>query len=141
MAAHDLVHANPALSCVSNSARAQQLADLGEVAGDAFSLPGQFAELALGYGLEPLDVVLSVGQELVAFRLGLGDDLADVLLGDGYELLGVLVCLAQGLLCLRVGLGGPLLSRGGPLLRFGDQRLGGRSRCWLYGVRTNFCCI
>jgi len=86
--------------------RAEQLADLEQVAGDALFLPGQSAEFALGRGLEPLDLVLSVGQELVGLRLGLGDDLVGVLLGDGNELLGLLACLAQGLLRLRVGPGG-----------------------------------
>ena len=59
--------------------RAEQLADLGEVAGDALLLPGQLAELALGCGLEPIDLVVSAGPELIALRLGLGDDLVGVL--------------------------------------------------------------
>ena len=48
--------------------RVKQLADLGEVTGDALLLLGQLAELALGCGLNPLDLVLGVGQELVRPR-------------------------------------------------------------------------
>src|SRR5215831_677812 len=115
---------------------AQQLADLGQVGGDAFLLPGQVVDLALCRDAVPLHLVLGVRRELIGLRLGLGDDLIGVLLGVGDQLLGVLLGLAPGVVRLRAGLGGALFRRGGALLRLGDQLLGRRLR-----RRQAFCLL
>src|SRR6202035_476904 len=54
---------------------AEQLADLGQVRGDALLLPRQVVDLALRRGPVPFDLALGVGQELFGLALRRSDDL------------------------------------------------------------------
>src|ERR1700730_11606235 len=65
---------------------AEQLADLGQVGGNALLLPRQVVALALCRGPVPFDLALGVGQELFGLAFRLSDDLVGVLLGVGDEL-------------------------------------------------------
>ncbi len=60
---------------------AEQLADLGQVRGDALLLLRQLVDLALRAGPVPFDLRLGVRQQLLSLGLRLGDDLVGVLLG------------------------------------------------------------
>ena len=80
---------------------AEQLAHLGQVAGDAVLLPGELVDLALRGGPAAFGVGLGLGQQLVGLGLGLGDDLVGVLLRVADQLPGVLVGVAPGLVGLR----------------------------------------
>ena len=120
-------HGLPGLERVGQARHlgAEQLADLGQVSGDAFLLLRQLVDLTLRTGAVPLDLGLGVRQQLLSLGLRLGDDLVGVLLGVADQLPRVLVGFAPGLLRLGAGLGGPLLRGRGPLLGLADQLLGG----------------